>query len=246
MMKNLFKVLFLLLLMLNIGHAKTINVDYLVEFGIFGEIGVANAVLTQNGATYEIDIKLKATGIAKTLSGGREERHISTGHIENGIMISDMYQVMKTTSSKTVNKVYRIDHINKKVSKEYQRWKNGVKVKDENTTEIYSQDDLLTLYFNLNSYIPEKTKSQDLMFTAVGAERQNGSVTMHIPDSSELKEYKELLGTDGAWYAQAIINQDIFSSDKGELMLSIADDGITKKAVLKDLIFFGDIRATRL
>ena len=245
-MKNLFKVLFLSVIALNMSHAKTINVDYLVEFGIFGEIGVANAILTQNDTTYEIDIKLKATGVSKTLSGGRKERHISTGHIENGVMVSDMYQVIKSTNSKTVNKVYKINHATKTVTKEYQRWKNGVKVKDENTSEVYSKDDLLTLYFNLNSYVQDKTKSQDLLFTAVGAERQNSSVSIHIPDSVELKEYKDTLGKDGAWYAQAIINQDIFSSDKGELFLSIGDDGITKKAVLKDLIFFGDIRAIRL
>ena len=245
-MRNLFKVLLLLVVMLNVTYAKTTNVDYLVEFGIFGEIGVANAVLTQNDTTYEIDINLEATGVAKTLSGGREERHVSTGHMENGVMVSDMYQVIKTSGSKTTNKVYRIDHINKTVSKEYQRWKHGVKVKDVNTSEVYSKDDLLTLYFNLSSYIQDKTKSQDLVFTAVGAEKQNGSVTIHIPDSVELKEYKDTLGADGAWYAQAIINQDIFSSDKGELLLSIGDDGITQKAVLKDLIFFGDIRAMRL
>ncbi len=244
-MQKIFK-LMLLSITLTLTHAKTLSVDYSVEFGIFGEIGIANAVLTQTDTTYEIDIKLEATGVSKTLSGGRKERHISTGHMENGVMVSDMYQVIKTTNSKTVNKVYKIDHVTKTVSKEYQRWKNGVKVKDENTTEVYSKDDLLTLYFNLNSYIKDKTKNQDLIFTAVGAERQNSSVSIHIPDTTELKEYKDTLGADGAWYAQAIINQNIFSSDKGELFLSIGEDGITKKAVLKDLIFFGDVRAIRL
>jgi len=51
---------------------------------------------------------------------------------------------------------------------------------------------------------------------------------------------------DDSWYAKAIVHQDIFSSDKGELLLRIGDDGITQKAVLKDLIFFGDIRAERI
>jgi len=245
-MKSIFKLIFAGVFLLTMSEAKTVTVDYKVEFGIIGEIGVANAVLTQDDNSYEIDIKLTATGIAKTLSGGREERHVSTGHMENGVMVSDMYQVIKTSGSKTVNKVYRIDHLNKTVTKQYQRWKNGVKVKDKNSTETYSKDDLLTLYFNLNGYITDKTQSQDLVFTAVGAEKQNGSVNIHIPNSTELAEYKDVLGTDGAWYAQAIVNQDIFSSDKGELFLSIGEDGIAKKAVLKDLIFFGDIRAIRL
>jgi len=110
----------------------------------------------------------------------------------------------------------------------------------------YSKDDLLTLYFNLDSYIKDKNISKDYRFHAVGAEIQDGFVDIHIPNKKELPEYKKLLGNDGAWYARAIVNQNIFSSDKGELFLSVGSDGITKKAILKDLIFFGDVRALKI
>jgi len=63
---------------------------------------------------------------------------------------------------------------------------------------------------------------------------------------SELNDYKKMLGKNASWYAKAIIHQNIFSSKRGELMLSIGDDGIVQKAVLKDLIFFGDIRAKKI
>ena len=56
-------------LMLSTLNAETIKADYKVEFGIIGEIGVANAVLTRNENSYEINVELKATGLAKTLSG---------------------------------------------------------------------------------------------------------------------------------------------------------------------------------
>ncbi|MCH9740207.1 MAG: hypothetical protein K0U38_05145 [Epsilonproteobacteria bacterium] len=229
-------------------EAKTTEVNYKVEFGIIGEIGIANAKLIQNENSYEIDIKLNATGIAKTLSGGREERHISKGHMKDGVMVSDLYQVMKSHGSKVSNKIYTIDHKNRVVTKIEKRWKNGKVTKDKNSTiaDIYAEDDLLTLYFNLNSYIKDKTLSKDYRFHAVGAEKQDGYVDVHIPTSNELVEFKETLGSDGAWYAGAIINQDIFSSEKGELLLSVGKDGITEKAVLKDLVFFGDIRAKRL
>ncbi len=245
-MKNIFLVLTLLLgVTLN---AETIKADYKVEFGIIGEIGIANAVLTRDENSYEIDVQLKATGLAKTLSGGRTEHHISKGHIENGLMVSDLYQVIKSHGSKTSNKVYTIDHKNKTVTKKYKSWKNG-KVKSESTEKLkfYSKDDLLTLYFNLNKKIDRTKENKHYTFLAVGAEKQDGKAEIYIPKKSEYSEYKKMLGeNNNSWYAQAIIHQNIFSSDKGELMLRIGDDGVTQKAVLKDLIFFGDVRATKL
>ena len=237
-----------ILLNLTILQAETIKADYKVEFGIFGEIGIANAVLTKDEKSYVIDVELKATGMAKTLSGGRTEHHISKGHIENGVMVSDLYQVIKSHGSKTTNKIYRIDHETKKVTKTYKRWKDGKVDSDrEETLDFYSKDDLLTLYFNLNHKIDDKTKSSSYTFKAVGAENQKGKAEIVIPKKEDYSEYKENLGdNDNSWYARAIIHQDIFSSDKGELLLRIGNDGVTEKAVLKDLILFGDIRAERI
>jgi len=241
-------ILLSLLLFSSVSYGETITANYKVEFGVFGEIGIANATLTRDENSYEISVELSATGIAKTLSGDRKEHHISKGHIENGLMVSDMYQVIKSHGSKTVNKVYRVDHVTKTVTKEYKRWKNGKLSKDEKTTvDYYSKDDLLTLYFNLDNKILDKTMSNSYTFTAIGAEKQNGSVDIQIPSASELDEFKEAVGEkEDGWYARAIIHQDIFDSDKGELLLRIGEDGITQKAVLKDLVFFGDIRAIRL
>jgi len=245
-MKNIFLLLTLLLgVVLN---AETIKANYKVEFGIFGKIGIANAVLTRDKNSYEIDVQLKATGLAKTLSGGRTEHHVSKGHIENGLMVSDMYQVIKSHGSKTINKVYTFDHKNKTVTKKYKSWKNGkVKSESSKTLKFYSKDDLLTLYFNLSKKIDRKVEDKSYTFLAVGAEKQDGKVEIYIPKKSDYSEYKEMLGkNNNSWYARAIIHQNIFSSDKGEMLLRIGNDGITQKAVLKDLIFFGDIRAERI
>jgi hypothetical protein len=235
-----------LLLFATFLEAQTITADYKVEFGIVGEIGIANAVLTKDENTYEIDVELEATGIAATLSGNRRERHVSKGHMENGMLVSDYYQITKWYGSKMSTKLYSIDHKNKTVKRAFKRWKNGKLVKDvTDTLDFYAKDDLLTLYFNLDKKITDKKTPQNYVFKAVGAEKQDGEVEVVIP--AQLDEYKELLGeSDDSWYARAIIHQNIFSSDKGELLLRVGNDGITQKAVLKDLLFFGDIRAERL
>ena len=230
-------------------QAETIEANYKVEFGIFGEIGVAHAILNRDDTSYTIDVELEATGLAKKLSKNRKEHHISKGHIENGVMVSDLYQVIKSHGNKTTNKIYYIDHKNKSVLKSYKHWVNGKLTDDSNSTlGYYSKNDLLTLYFNLDRMINNKQKSASYTFTAVGAEKQNGSVDVIIPRANELDEFKESVGVKdkNGWYARAIINQNIFSSDKGELLLRIGEDGITQKAVLKDLIMFGDVRAVKI
>ena len=238
----------LIFLFTSLLSAEVIKADYKVEFGIIGEIGIANALLTKDKSSYVIDVELKATGLSKTLSRNRKEQHISKGHIKNGMMVTDLYQVIKSHGSKLTNKVYRIDHKKKTVTKEYKYWKNGKLIKESNTTmDYYSTDDLLTLYFNLDKKILDKKEPKSYVFKAVGAEKQKGNVEVIIPNKNELNEYKEVLGENKeSWYARAIIHQNIFSSDKGELLLRIGNDGITQKAVLKDLIFFGDIRAIQL
>ncbi|CAA6798787.1 MAG: Unknown protein [uncultured Sulfurovum sp.] len=244
------KILILLntLFLTSLLHAETIKADFKVEFGIIGEIGIANAALTKDENYYEIKVKLKATGIADTLSGGRKEEHVSKGHIEDGMMVSDYYQVTKSHGSKMTTKLYSINHKEKTVTKDYKRWKNGaLTVDEESTLDFYSADDLLTLYFNLDSKILNKEKSKLYVFKAVGAEKQKGKIEVAIPKKSQIKDYKDTLGeSDDSWYAKAIVYQDIFSSDKGELLLRIGNDGLTQKAVLKDLIFFGDIRAEKI
>jgi hypothetical protein len=234
-------------LFLSVLHAETIRADYKVSYGIIGQIGKAKAVLKRDAKHYMIDIHLAATGLAKVLSGGRKERHISKGHIENGLMVSDLYQVIKSHGSTVVNKEYHIDHKHRQVTKIYKKYKKGKLVSEEKSRlAFYAKNDLLTLYFNLDSAIKDKHRPHTYVFKAVGAERQQGKVTVIIPSEKKLSWYKKELGANAAWYATAIIHQKIFSSKEGRLLLAIGKDGITNNAVLKDVIFFGDIRAVRI
>ena len=234
------------ILIIRMSYAETIQSNYDVSYGIFGKIGTAKALLKKEAKTYSINIKLEATGLAKILSRGRAEHHISKGHIRNGVMISDLYQVIKSHGDVVINKEYWIDHKKRKIIKKYTKYKNGKLITNKTSSlNFYAEDDLLTLYFNLDLVIKEKQKPHTYSFRAVGAERQKGKVTVIIPKKDKMKHYIDALGDDSAWYATAIIHQKIFSSKEGRLMLGVAKDGITNKAVLKDVIFFGDIRAIR-
>ena len=247
MLKNLILIVVFNIMLGPVSKAEIIKADYDVSYGIFGQIGTAKALLNKDKKKYSIDIQLAATGLAKVLSGERKERHVSKGHIENGLMVSDLYQVIRSHGNTVVNKEYWTDHKKKKVIKKYKKYKQGTLVADKNSVlDFYAKDDLLTLYFNLDSAIKDKQKPRTYLFEAVGAEKQKGKVSVMIPKKDDMPHYFEELGDDSLWYATAIIHQKIFSSKEGRLLLGIAQDGITNQAVLKDVIFFGDIRGVRV
>ncbi len=228
-------------------QAKVLDVSYKVNFGILGQMGISDAHLETKGDKYTINIKIKATSLAKTLSKNRKERHISKGHIVNGMYISDSYSIFKNYSDKRSEKTYIIDHTRKRVMMMHKKYKKGKLVKDKTSKlDYYSKNDLLTLYFNIVKLIKDKRRVGTYRFTAVGAERQKGTVKVYIPKDKELKGYKKTLGEGDYWYMTAIIYQKIFASNKGELMLAVGKDGVAEKAVLKDLIMFGDLVAERI
>lgn len=236
-----------LVLLLSIGlEASKVRTVFDVSYGFFGKIGKAEAILEKTKKSYTIDIHLKSRGLAKVLSSNRKEHHVSKGHIQNGLMVSDLYQVIKSYGSTVVNKEYHVDHKRKRIIKKYKKWEDGKVIREQETIlDFYAKNDLLTLYFNLDKAIKDKHHASTTIYKAVGAERQKGKVTLIIPSKGQMKKYKEDLGNDASWYATAIIHQKIFSSKEGRLKLAIAKDGITNKAVLEDVLFFGDIRAVR-
>jgi hypothetical protein len=242
--KNLF---ILLIVCTSLLEAKVLDVSYKVSFGMFGQLGICDAHLKHGKKEYAIEIGVKATGMAKALSRNRQERHTSHGSLHKGMLVSDTYKVVKTYGVKYIEKIYRTDHQRQKVKKYVLKKREGkISGKKEQVLDFYSRNDLLTLYFNLPKLIGDMSKPGKYTFTAVGAERQQGLVEVIIPEKEALGAYEKVLGKGDYWYMTVIIHQKIFASNRGELMLAIGKDGIVEKAVLKDLVMFGDLVAKRI
>ncbi|MBN2767894.1 MAG: DUF3108 domain-containing protein [Campylobacterales bacterium] len=242
-------ILFILYTLIGFGFldAKTIEAQYKVSFGIVGELGIADAKITTEKNRYTIEIGAEATGLAKILSNSRKEKHISKGHIKNGRFISESYHVIKSFGNKYVEKIYTVDHKNKKVTKQYIKKKGDKVTEDQKSTlDFYAEDDLLSLYFNLGNLIKDKTLAKEYQFKTVGAEKQKGRVTVIVPPKDEIPKYKKMLLKGDYWYISVIIYQKIFTSKQGELLIAIDDEGMAQKAILKDLLLFGDLRGERI
>ena len=171
-------------------NAKSLDVYYKINFGLLGEVGIAQAHLVTNANSYIITIQGEATGMARILSRGRKEIHTSRGYIKNGLLVPNEYKVTKLYGKKHTQKIYTIDHKAKTVTKSYGKFPKKL--------NFYSKNDLLTLYFNLNSIIKDKYKESKYSYQAVGAEKQNGVVNIIIPSNSKVDNY---------WHFTAIIYQ---------------------------------------
>lgn len=236
------RLVFALLLMALSLSAETMVARYVVEYGIFGKMGVAEARLTKENGHYEIVMKAEATGLAKVLSGGRVETYRSTGTILEGRLVPESYSKDIRRSGKRRIKIYRFDHLHRIVNFHEKNFKNGKLVKEKNESlPYYANNDIFSLYFNIMDIVGDCTKPFDRNLHAVGAEKKSGKVRVETVTGRKRNEIKDLLG-DAPCYLKVTVYQKLFGSKGGELYLALGHDNVVRKAVLKDVIMFGDVR----
>jgi len=222
--------------------AQSIEAKYKVTYGFLGEVGYSKAKFVKNSNSYKIEVTAKATGLAKILSNGRKERYISEGVVKNGILIPKIYKKIRENSKKKDIKIYRFDHDKKKIYVHIERYRDKkLDTKKDEILNYYAKDDILSLYFNLKKYVNLKDEKGKKSFFAVGGNRKDGKVDVEIPKGENLKKIKKLLGEEDGLFLIVTIYQKIFASKKGKLYIVLNDKGIAKKALLKDVILFGDI-----
>lgn len=229
--------------------ATDISAKYKVSFGIFGQMGVAKTSLhVDKQNRYKISIHVETTGLVNLLSGEREEWHISIGRVDkNGVLIPDYYE-------KTVQKYGYVDnesvlkkdirkyiffHDTKKLKVQKTIYKGKKRKYEEKDGDYYAPNDLLSLFFNFKNMLPSLDIKKASKFYAVGANKKDGRIDV-VPLKNPLHVKKEFGWSEGHMM-KVIINQKIFASKRGELLLNLRDDGLCKNAVLKDVLLFGDI-----
>ena len=235
----------LFLLLGSFASAKVTQMEYTATFGIVGTVGTIKNTLTQNTKTYKIETTVIVEGLAKVLMRNPTEHYVSIGHMEDGLMVSDSYTMTSSKQDKKVSKEYHINHQEKYVTKRYRKWRDGKLVRD--TTQklkFYAKNDLLTLYFNLGTVVKQKGKTY--MFKAVGLEKQDGKVQITAPSDVQAAPYIKDLGPGAMLYAKALIHQKNFRKKKGDILLGVAKDRFIYKAVIKDILFYGDAQLTRV
>ena len=248
------KIIIFIIFLSIFSNAKTFEATYKISYGIFGELGIAKTSLeTLPNNTYKIKVHAYATGIAKFLSSNKEEYYESQGVIKNNLLIPNKYITISNNDYKKRKKTYLFDYKNKQILvKKYERKLNirydeNLKKKEswkinesEEFANFFATNDLLSLFFNITQVIPNFEKGNSYAFKTIGANKDNGKLDIIIPKNEAYKELQEALNTKNKKFIVSI-HQKIFSSSNGELFISLNKEGFCDKAVLKDVLIFGDI-----
>lgn len=233
-------IIFVLALLSQIASAKVITATYEVSYGIFQTMGIADARFeTRDDDTYSIRIEARTTGIAKLLSNNRIEVYESHGNIAHGRLVPKKYIKIRRTDSKKMTKIYTFDHSKKMASKEVIE---GTE-RDKEENDFYAPEDILSLFFNVKQYM--KLRQNQVLY-AIGANKNNGRIDVVFPKGQEIEKLKQELEMDEGVFVKVILNDKIFSSANGELLINLDDEGLCEKAILEDVLLFGDIVGKRV
>jgi len=235
---KIFIAIFILMLSLN---AKHIEANYKISYGLFGKIAKAKITIDRDDKKYRIILEAEALRIAKVLGGSRTEYYESSGHVENGLLVTEKYITKATKKGKTTTKrhIVKNGEINLKKFVE----KDGdVKISEEKL-DYMAKVDLLSLYANTSYRLKNEDKNHwDIK--SIGSKSKDKTIAVTRLTGKTLEKVKKELKTDALHYLLINIHQKIFSSKEGALNIAMDEDGVVQKAVLRDVIFFGDITGT--
>ncbi len=214
------------------AEKKVLHVRYDISYAIFGTIGVSDATLTidPEKKQYTIQIKAHAKGLAKLMSNGRVELYESHGVIKKGILIPQRYETL-TKKGRHFEELhrYRFDHKARKIFHKHQIKTADNTQMTEEVLPYYARDDIQTLFFNLKKYVQSGVCHKNgCTLRAVGANDKEGRVDIVPAKKNMLK---------------VILHRRIFASKRGEIYIHLTKEGFSDYAMLKDVVFFGDVKA---
>ena len=238
------KKLSLLLLLSSLMHAQ---ITYIAKASLIGEIGRVFISEKKDKKHYQIDVEIKATGLAKSMSGNLVEHHTSKGFIKKGEYYAQKYRIQKRTKNKRYFKEYTFDYKRKKITKISKKWKEEkLSYTHKSTLKYFSQNDLLTLYHNIIHFKADGKRGQYTIKSA-GAEQGDSKLRFTLYSKKQNKKMLQEMGMaqDGD-VLKLFMKRGFFSDGKGSLTFFMDNKEVTRKAVLKSVKILGTVTAKRV
>ncbi len=234
--------------------AQTIEAKYNITYGDFLDLGIATTTLEVKENKYSIIMKAQTTGMSKYLTNNRVEIYESHGEVINNEFIPTEFIKIKKDDNKKRVRTYTFKHKEKKVLVHDLKTGNEKILNAELSHELkefhkeknydlkyYASNDILSLFFNLRKKLINFENGKEHTLNAVGANKTKGLINILMPSTKDLEKINTYLKTDDKSKFTAFINQRIFQSKRGELLISLNKEGFCSYAVLRDVLLFGDI-----
>lgn len=239
------KKIYVLLLAMTVS-AVSQSYRYDVKASLVGKIGEVRVTSSESKTKYSIDLRLKATGFAKSMSHNLVEHHSSHGSIRDGEYYAKEYKLVKTYKDMKYIRKYIFDYKRKKIKKVSIKWKKGKKLYEKSTTlKYFANNDAMTLYHNVLRF-KGTHKAGRYGIKLAGAEKDGGRILFDIPSGKALKHAQGALGVRGLDILSLGLRRSFFSGGKGTLSLGIDSSGTTQKATLTNVKLLGTMTLYRI
>lgn len=208
----------------------------------FLKMAEATMVYDNDGNNYSILVKIKASGPAKLFSHNRTETVESRGVVINGALVPKKYIRIKDNDKERRVKTYHFDHFDRsiKIEVDTDNRETGKSSHTERKNRFYTENDILSLFYNFRRYFDQNDGSTSRFVTAIGGRKSDGMVQVTVPFGNKLDEAKDLIEGASKYYTFTVMTK-MMGSKNGEFFIGMKDDERVKKVVLKDVVFFGDV-----
>jgi hypothetical protein len=244
--------------------AEKLENRYDITFSLFGKIGVANINMECENGRYHLHADARLTGFAASVGQHMKETHDSYGTIAEGVFIPEHYVKVRLTDNRRDETIYAFDAERREITKRRLRERGVLRshfdiatmspvqetvIEKSASTEVlpyYAQNDLLSLLFNVRHLMASMPEGSQRLSHTAGTSNEKGEVLIGNPGSQKRARLKQLMPDNNGRLVTVLINQDIFESKRGELLLNLDNDYLISDAMLQDVVLFGDIHAKRV
>ena len=222
--------------------------NYRIVSPLMGTLGTIAINKSESKKRYIIRVEVRTKGIAGVLTGKRRENYRSEGVREERILKSRLLYLERKTNRKRQIDEYRIDPVKKQVVKQRMRWKNGHPDRNSSKTlPFYSQEDLLTLTFNVFPKVLKEKSKKHWEILAVGAEKIKGKIMIdRLAGSLAEKEKKRLKA--GAEDTMVVLSspEKIGGKKNRRFVVAVDRQGIPRKLRFVAIPLVGEIFVERV
>jgi len=222
------------------------QLHYVAKGTLVGTIADIKVTHQDSGRAYRIDIVVTTSGVAKMMSGGLREHHISYGRVVKGEYYASEYTIEKHYKDIRYKRSYRFDYKRKKIVRTATKWKKGKQLyRIQRELRYFAHNDILTLYHNIMR-LHKSHKSGTYTIKLAGAEKERGKLRYTIPSPKALAKARSRLGGKALDVVQLHLNREFLSGGKGMLMLGMDQEGITQKGLLERVKVLGSVTLKRI
>ena len=226
--------------------AESGSLHYVAKGTLVGRMIDAQVQYNADKSVYSVKVKMRATGIAKMLSGGQVESHTSSGRIKHGEYLAKEYRIEKRFKDIRYLRRYLFDYQRKKITKISTKWEKGKKLyENRETLKYFAHNDILTLYHNIVRY-KQKHASGHFAIALAGAEKEGGKLKFFFPAGKSLQREQNKLDEVGTGIIKVYMKRKFLSGGKGNLTFAIDTHGIANKVVLDSVKLLGKVVLKRI